>query len=159
MVFVIKHKLHQSDPFEIRLSDLCASLLVFKKDNGDFRVTCGSAHYAFFREPLCYVSPLMKRYIRVSPDKSTYAVPSRFHKVIWLLRSFVYRKFCIIRYPDLLMFTCLLDLFEINYDGLSCYEFFQLRGKPRTFALRVYEEAEPETQDSIDMSQYYQLLK
>ena len=100
MAFVVKSAQYKANPFDIILSDLCASFLVYKVDQGDYILRCGSAHYFFYKEALCYVSDLMKEQVRVNPK--VYEVPSKYCGVIWLLRAFVNRKFAIVSCQDLI---------------------------------------------------------
>ena len=150
MAFVVKSTQFKSNPFAINLTDLSASSLVYKVGQGDYIIRCGSAHYFFYQEALCYVSNLMKRKAR--EKKKVHKVSSRFCSVIWLLRSYVYRKFSIVSCHDLIDFTFLLKALEMDYEILETWEFFKLDDKSDTFRERVYDESEPTIED-INMSE------
>ena len=145
MAFVVKSFQYKANPFAINLTDLSASLLVYKVGQGDYIIQCGSAHYFFYQEALCYVSNLMKKKAR--EEKKVHKVSSRFCSVIWLLRSFVYRKFSIVSYQDLIEFTFLLKEMEMDYEILETWEFFKLDDKSDKFRERVYAESEPTIED------------
>lgn len=121
MVIVIKSKLYRRNPIEINLVDISASRLLSHKNNGDFVIRCAGIDYNIYKEPLCYLSPLMKRFVCQYPKKHL-RVHSRNSPLLCLFRTFVYRKYCVIRFDEIPIFARLLKSLRIDFDILYTYE-------------------------------------
>ena len=121
MGIIVKAKLCKLKPSEITLTHVCASMRLLYKNNGNFTLSCADNDFYIYKEPLCYISPVIKALVQQSPN-SYYKVPTKYSRLIPIFRSFVYRKYCIIPTADVYLFTALLKHMEVDFSILFASE-------------------------------------
>ena len=90
---VWKSKYLKTNICEINLSQICGIYLWRQNYKGDLLICVGSAKYLVYKEPFCLISNYMKKFVREIPENYCLDLPAKYHSVIFLLQSLIYRKF------------------------------------------------------------------
>ena len=125
--YMFKCKLLRHNVLSIRLNETCGNVLYCQYNQGDLIIRSGCSYYSVYKEPFCLISDYMKKFVRKHPTKKRLRLPSEYCRVIFHLRSLIYRKYCFVNchHHHDYVFHKLLDRLKISYEFLEMHQFYQ----------------------------------